>query len=120
MRSTLFALSLLTVAAGCEHKSKNDQNNPPIQGSNAGGMKTDPGPATKPTSGGDQTVEREVRAPTADDLARYTKDIPGNGPLMARFETPQGTINCELLTDKAPMTVANFVGLATGKKAWQN
>jgi peptidyl-prolyl cis-trans isomerase A (cyclophilin A) len=121
MRSTLFALSLLTLAVGCEHKSKNDEHkNPPIQGSakaDPGGMKAEP---VAKDPGGAQTVDKEVRPPTADDLARYTKDIPGNGPLMAKFETTMGTINCELLPDKAPMTVANFVGLATGKKAWQN
>ncbi|MBA3541166.1 MAG: peptidylprolyl isomerase [Deltaproteobacteria bacterium] len=29
-----------------------------------------------------------------------------------------GTLRCELFADKAPLAVANFVGLATGKKAW--
>ncbi|HEY6178148.1 MAG TPA: peptidylprolyl isomerase [Kofleriaceae bacterium] len=61
-----------------------------------------------------------MRPPTAADLATYTKDIPGNGPLTATIETSLGTFHCELFADKAPMTVANFVGLATGKKAWQN
>jgi peptidyl-prolyl cis-trans isomerase A (cyclophilin A) len=59
-----------------------------------------------------------TRVPTAADLAEYTKDIPGDGPLTATFVTNQGTIHCELAADKAPMTVANFVGLATGKHAW--
>jgi peptidyl-prolyl cis-trans isomerase A (cyclophilin A) len=72
------------------------------------------GPAT------DSSGEAEVRPPTAADLAGYTKDLPGTGEkLLARIETNLGTLNCELYADKAPMTVANFVGLATGKKAWR-
>jgi peptidyl-prolyl cis-trans isomerase A (cyclophilin A) len=39
---------------------------------------------------------------------------------MAKIETSMGTLNCELYGDKAPATVANFIGLATGKKAWMN
>jgi peptidyl-prolyl cis-trans isomerase A (cyclophilin A) len=62
----------------------------------------------------------EVRPPTAADLAAYTKDVPGTGgKLLAVIETNLGTLNCELYADKAPMTVANFVGLATGKKPWR-
>ena len=65
-------------------------------------------------------AETDVRPPTAADLAVYTKDLPGTGAkLLARIETNLGTLNCELYADKAPMTVANFVGLATGKKAWR-
>ena len=69
------------------------------------------GPAAEPAN---------VRPPTAADLAGYTKDVPGTGAkLLARIETSLGTLNCELYADKAPMTVANFVGLATGKKPWR-
>jgi peptidyl-prolyl cis-trans isomerase A (cyclophilin A) len=50
--------------------------------------------------------------------AEYTKDIKGTGKLTATIETSMGTFHCELFGDKAPMTVANFVGLATGKKAY--
>src|SRR5262245_49384202 len=72
-------------------------------------------PSPDPTPGAD------VRPPVAADLAEYTKDIGGSGSkLMAKIETSMGTLNCELYGDKAPMTVANFVGLATGKKAWMN
>jgi peptidyl-prolyl cis-trans isomerase A (cyclophilin A) len=60
----------------------------------------------------------EVRKPTKADFALYTQDLPGSGALVAAIETTQGTLHCELFGDKAPMTVANFVGLATGKKAW--
>ena len=61
-----------------------------------------------------------IRPPTAADLEEYTKDIKGKGPLKAVFETSMGKINCELFPDKAPMTVANFVGLARGLKPFKN
>jgi peptidyl-prolyl cis-trans isomerase A (cyclophilin A) len=60
----------------------------------------------------------ELKAPVAADLEKYTKGIAGKGDLIATFTTSIGTVKCKLLTDKAPMTVANFVGLATGKKPW--
>jgi len=56
----------------------------------------------------------EVRAPTAADLATYTADLEGTGPLTATLETAQGTLHCELFEKAAPVTVANFVGLARG------
>jgi peptidyl-prolyl cis-trans isomerase A (cyclophilin A) len=62
----------------------------------------------------------EVRPPTAADLATYTSDIKGKGALKAVFETSQGRITCELFADKAPMTVANFVGLARGLKPFRD
>lgn len=36
----------------------------------------------------------------------------------AVIETTQGNITCTLFPDKAPETVANFIGLSTGKKEW--
>lgn len=41
-------------------------------------------------------------------------------PIQATFETTAGNINCTLFPDKAPLTVDNFIGLATGKKDWKN
>ena len=38
----------------------------------------------------------------------------------ATIETTDGNITCTLFPDKAPLTVANFIGLATGKKAWKD
>ena len=42
------------------------------------------------------------------------------GRLVAVIHTTAGDLRCELFPDKAPKTVANFVGLATGKKDWTN
>ncbi len=38
--------------------------------------------------------------------------------LFADFYTSMGNFSVELFEDKAPKTVANFVGLATGSKEW--
>ena len=40
------------------------------------------------------------------------------GPLYATFKTSMGDIVIQLFEDKAPKTVANFVGLASGTKEW--
>ncbi len=37
---------------------------------------------------------------------------------VAVIKTNQGTITITLFKDKAPITVENFIGLATGKKEW--
>jgi peptidyl-prolyl cis-trans isomerase A (cyclophilin A) len=42
------------------------------------------------------------------------------GPPTAIIETTVGKLTCTLFPDKAPMGVANFIGLATGTKDWKN
>ena len=133
MRTTTTLLVTLALVAGCEHKSK-DKNTAPSGGTATATKPTDtttPTPPTNPPP--DKTAEKppeqpgaapsgdNVRPPVAADLPEYVKDLPGSGnKLLAKFETSMGDINCELFPDKAPMTVANFVGLATGKKPWMN
>jgi peptidyl-prolyl cis-trans isomerase A (cyclophilin A) len=64
------------------------------------------------------SIVSDVRPPEATDLAIYTKALKGKGSLIATIATNQGTIHCQLFDDKAPITVANFIGLATGQKSW--
>lgn len=50
-------------------------------------------------------------------MAHFTPpaiNIPGNGDLYVEIQTRVGTIKGRLFEHKAPMTVANFVGLMTG------
>src|ERR1700678_3396951 len=42
------------------------------------------------------------------------------GPTTAIINTTVGKLTCTLFPDKAPIGVANFVGLATGTKDWKN
>lgn len=44
----------------------------------------------------------------------------GEGALFATLHTTSGDIVVELFESKSPKTVANFVGLATGAKAWRH
>ncbi len=42
------------------------------------------------------------------------------GGMYAVFDTSMGEIRCRLHFKRAPITVANFVGLATGEKEWKD
>lgn len=76
----------------------------------AGGLTGDPVEPAHPT-------------PTAPDprhgmftLANATEGLEGTGPLVAEIETSMGSFTCDLLQTEAPLTVANFVGLARGRR----
>jgi peptidyl-prolyl cis-trans isomerase A (cyclophilin A) len=51
--------------------------------------------------------------------ASAAKAAPAAQP-KAIFDTTAGQITCTLFPNKAPMTVDNFIGLATGTKDWTN
>ena len=56
--------------------------------------------------------------------AQTPSAAPGTAPeskaTTAIIETTDGNITCTLFPDQAPLTVANFIGLANGTKAWKN
>jgi peptidyl-prolyl cis-trans isomerase A (cyclophilin A) len=54
-------------------------------------------------------------------LAQALAELPdGPGPLRAILDTDLGTITCTMHDDKAPNAVANFIGLARGRRAWKD
>jgi peptidyl-prolyl cis-trans isomerase A (cyclophilin A) len=52
-------------------------------------------------------------------LADATKGLPPGKALSASIVTDLGTLECKLFDDKAPLTVANFIGLARGTRPWK-
>ncbi len=56
---------------------------------------------------------------TLDDAFAGDPELsdPRKGTLVARFETSRGRFDCVLHEHQAPLTVANFVGLARGVRA---
>ncbi len=66
-----------------------------------------------------------VRQPTSADphkgqftIKDATEGLPAKGTLVATIETSMGNIKCTLDEKHAPVTVANFVGLARGTRSW--
>ena len=57
---------------------------------------------------------------TSQQHAATEKSAQSSTNPTAIFETTDGNITCTLFADKAPITVANFIGLATGTKDWKN
>jgi peptidyl-prolyl cis-trans isomerase A (cyclophilin A) len=54
-------------------------------------------------------------APSA--TAQVPPDAAPTGPTVV-FDTTMGRLTCKLFSKEAPLTTANFIGLATGTKAW--
>jgi peptidyl-prolyl cis-trans isomerase A (cyclophilin A) len=58
------------------------------------------------------------------DPSEFTTDpsdyVSGDGELHAVLRTNHGDIEIQLFEKRAPRTVANFVGLATGKRTWED
>lgn len=93
-------------------------------GSNSGGSNSSGG-------GGAASCGEDVDAPFEElgggadpesndfTLDEALAELPeGSGPLRAIFDTDFGTITCELFPEVAPIGVANFVGLARGRRAF--
>jgi len=73
--------------------------------------------AAKPVA----TVEAAAGDPVQGkfSLDDALKGLSSKGPhLYADLQTTVGKLECELWPDKAPITVANFVGLARGNRPW--
>lgn len=66
------------------------------------------------------TAPKSTTAKPAAKPAATTAPKPAPQPVTATIQTTLGDFNCTLYPDKAPLTVANFIGLATGTKDWKN
>ncbi len=121
-------LSALTLVAACRSTPPEPEPEP----RNTSAEKTATESAGQSTSPNAAPTAPKKRAPATvpvspDDplqgkftLEDATKDLPGEGPLTADIKTSLGTLSCELYSDKAPITVANFVGLARGIRPFKD
>ncbi|WP_082682261.1 peptidylprolyl isomerase [Haloferax profundi] len=60
----------------------------------------------------------ESEATTESETSEPTESTRPDGQTTATLRTTKGDIVVELYGDRAPRTVENFVGLATGSKTW--
>ena len=55
------------------------------------------------------------------EIVEATRGVAGKGTaLLVEFKTNHGALKCRLFHKRAPKTVANFAGLATGNKAFKD
>ncbi|HUI83463.1 MAG TPA: peptidylprolyl isomerase [Candidatus Binatia bacterium] len=66
------------------------------------------------------TLSAQTTSTTSQQHAATEKTAQKVAEPTAVFETTAGDIHCTLFPDKAPVTVANFIGLATGTKEWKD
>ncbi len=91
----------------------------------AGGAIAGAGGATGPCGPDVVGPEENLGTGTDPEAGDFTLDEalaglpPGPGPLRAVIETKLGVLTCELFPQAAPVGVANFVGLARGKRAFK-
>jgi cyclophilin family peptidyl-prolyl cis-trans isomerase len=103
------SLIILIAVLGCR-KASSDEKTPPA-GGGSGAKPVAPPPASGFTAAdGDKEIS----------LDEATAGLPKDGKLMAEITTDLGSIECTLLPDSAPKTVASFVGLARGLRAFQD
>jgi len=62
----------------------------------------------------------QVPAALPDAPSTTAHEAPAAAPTgpTVLFDTSMGRLTCQLFSKEAPNTVANFIGLATGTKAW--
>ena len=119
-RSVLCGLSLF----GCKSEAPQEpaaavsEPSEQLGSGNRGRREPPPGNAMgTPAAAADGTPDPKRGVFTLDDA---TAGLAGAGPLMATIDTSNGSLSCKLFDDKAPLTVANFVGLARGTRPWRD
>jgi peptidyl-prolyl cis-trans isomerase A (cyclophilin A) len=131
IRASRTALCVLLAVSGCKstpsEPAPEEQNKSQPSGTaTASAPAAAPRPTPPPAARMPARPVANVRPSPDDPLAgKFTLDdavqgLEGSGALAATIETDVGTLECKLFDDKAPITVANFVGLARGIRPWKN
>src|SRR5438552_4124293 len=121
---TLGSLLSLSLLLGCQ-KSAPEPESKPMEQPQAEPATPPPAQTAPPTETAATTPVASVPVSPDDPLAGKftlddaTKGLTGTGDLYADIQTDLGKLECELYADKAPITVANFVGLARGLRPFK-
>ncbi len=137
---TLGSLLALSLALGCQKTTPEPEATKPVEEAKT---EPTPPPAAQPPTPVETAAATASVAPAApptskpplavasvpvspDDpfagkfsLDDATKGLTGTGSLYAEIQTDLGKLECELFEDKAPITVANFIGLARGLRPFK-
>lgn len=122
----LFVAALcLSMSVACSKKAEDnapaDQDDAAIgQEEQAEGDAADDADDAAAAAAAAQDAEDDGPTLNAEDPKAILDSIEGEGDLYATFVTSKGEINCALFEDEVPTTVANFVGLATGAKQFED
>jgi peptidyl-prolyl cis-trans isomerase A (cyclophilin A) len=124
-------LALVLLAGACHSTVPEPEPNPAAKPSTVGSAAPVAPPETAPTPPPAEPTPppappAEAAAPSNGDplngkftLDDATAGLAGKGALSAQIDTELGKLECELYSDKAPITVANFVGLARGLRPFK-
>jgi peptidyl-prolyl cis-trans isomerase A (cyclophilin A) len=129
--ATAYVVSLATLMmAGCQstpseptpskQETKATGSSPPLEWAPPPSARPAPPPEPKPTARPAAPVSPDDPAGGKFTLEDATKGIPGPGQLSASIDTDMGKLECKLFDEKAPITVANFIGLARGIRPWKD
>ncbi len=107
------------LAAACQRKAAPEPPAPAPKPAVATTAPATPAPAPKPPKPAPKLSPSDDPTGGQFSMADATAGLTGSGPLKATIETELGTLTCDLYEKEAPITVANFVGLARGVRPWK-
>jgi peptidyl-prolyl cis-trans isomerase A (cyclophilin A) len=123
MMRLLILFALVGLSVGCSNGNPAPIDEPGDLGTDSRGG-TDPD-LRSDSCAKDVTPPDEILPVASDpEQGNFTLDealveLPqGSGPLRAILETELGTLTCTLHPNEAPIGVANFIGLARGRRAF--
>ncbi|ADO69594.1 peptidylprolyl isomerase [Stigmatella aurantiaca] len=119
MRTRLLTFGLLLAFTACEKEAPAAKPPAPPPPPAAAVPTPPPPPTANPQEAADKAHAEKVAAAAATATGWQKAALEGK-ELFAVMDTSEGKIILRLFSKDAPLTVANFVGLASGQKEWQD